>query len=290
MTKALRRTSWLTALMLIGLMTPVSAMADLVRLHGEDFPCDTFPPKCPESLTDFVAKVQDLFEGEVIPIDIPEQIDIDSGGVCDELYIEAGGHLELSVAGLAAVFEYIRDPVLPYFDHLRTDLQLADVSLGGDANLVGENCLLFIDFSIPIGGGIHIDDLLMQSRTTVWLDDAADKVELQDEYSGAVIGGLTADLGLPALVEFLVDLIVPFIANTTVADAIEETLLVDGGIVFDMVEDLMDNFYHTVPCGCLVVPGRSYPAGKLAGHVAVNLGFYLLPVGLILVLRRKLRK
>ncbi len=248
------------------------------RLYQDSFPCDTFPSKCPESVG-FLLQLKDLFAGQVIDIQIDERIDIDGGFLCSELYIQAGGNLTVPVDGINAELFYIRGPGDEWSEHLATGLQVNDVSVGGSARLRG-TCIGFLPINIPIGGAISMGSLAAVSRTAVWLDTATDKVFLTDEYSGVAIGHLNFDFGLGSMIH---GLIFPFI-YAAIRDGVVG-VIEDDGLVFNLVEGIMNALYHAKPCGCMVLP--SHGAHPPAGHILVNLAVWFVPVGLVAFLRRK---
>ncbi len=69
----------------------------------------------------------------------------------------------------------------------------------------------------------------------------------------------------------------------------EQADLYPDGSVFDIVEGIMDDLYHIQTCGCIVLPGQGYGKGGLAAHVGLNMAFYLLPVGQIVFLKRRMK-
>jgi len=275
--------NWISPVLLLaclGLVLPGSAWAALERLDQTDFPCETTPPKCPSSVG-FLLQVKNLLGGEVIDIDLNEQIDIENYGLCDELYLEAGGNLTVPIDGLNADFFYIRQPGHPYDEHVHTALQVSDIALGGNLNLVGENCLLLIDFNIPIAADITLGVMQIQSRTAVWLDTDTDEVVLTDSYSDAVLGDLDYDLGLGEMIE---GLLFPFIYDI-VTDQLA-ALVEDDGLVFNFVETIMDELYHVQPA-CMMVPMHRTPPVR---HIMVWMAPFLLPMGFVLILKRRTRK
>jgi len=281
----MKRKSWIRTILLLAclsLMVPASAWAALERLDQTDFPCETIPPKCPASVG-FLLQLKNLFGGEVISIDINEQIDIDPGIWCDELYVNAGGTLTVPIAGLNAELFYIRDPGDEWYEHLATGFQVTNVHLGGGAILSGRDCIGFIDFDIPIGAQIGIGSLSAVSRTAVWLDTATDEVVLTDEFADVAIGNLQFDFGLGEMIH---GLIFPYLYSV-IADTVESQITGDG-IVLDLVGTIMDELYHVQPCGCTMLP--SHRGQPPVSHILVNMAPYLLPLGMVVFLRRRKRK
>ena len=278
---------WLGVILLVTgicLGGAVGARAELQRIYADAFPCETIPPKCPE-VVGFLMQIKNLFP-ESIELAVGDRFDLDDGGLCDDLYVEAAGGVSLPVAGLNAELFLIRPPASEWQDHLAMNLQINDFHLLGEAILFGHGCLGFLNFGIPLGGeiGISIGQLLMAARYSMWLDTDTNKVVLQDEFADVQFGNLDINTGGGALLDGIVEVAVVLFLR----DVIAQELLVSGGALADLTEGIMDGLYHTQPCGCMMLP--SHGGKPPAGHILVNMAPFLLPLGLVAFLRRRARR
>ncbi len=212
---------------------------------------------------------------------VGDYFDLDSGGLCDELYIEAAAGISLPVAGLDAELFMIRPPADEWQDHLAMNIQINDFQIGGQAILWGHGCLGFIEFGIPLSADLSIESLLMGGRYSMWLDNVEGNIELQDEFTDVVVAGLDINTGGGALL----DGIAVAAVQLFLLDIIEEQLLHSGGAIADIMEGLMDGLYKAQPCACMMLP--SHHGKPPVSHILVNVVPFLLPVGFMVFLRRR---
>ena len=265
---------------------PRPASAEFVRLYAEDFPCETVPSKCPSGAVDLLLRLKDAFPEARLTVPVRERLYVDTGGVCDQLYVEAGGQIVVPLNDLEVDFSFVRDPEAPFYEHTILRLHLRNVVGEISALFKADNCLLFIDFSIPVvGTQFWLGDLLAVGWQKVWLDTDSDQVFLTDALSGVLLGDVKLDI--PGVSDTLEDLIVPDIADEVVAGLLDDALVDQGGALFDLAEGAMDELYRIRPLGfCAAVsPTRGLTP---AGNVAVNSSLLLLPLAVVVCLRRRL--
>ena len=287
----MRRRKWGSLVLMIPLLvlfTVGTSHGALVRLYTDDFPCETVPPKCPSVINLVVEFLKDLPGDEIRLGDIP-RFDIDIG-ICSELYVEAGAELVIPATDENVNAEWFMDgdPASEWNDHLAIRMQIGDITMAGGAKLVGKNCLGFIDFTLPLVGGFYIETLLMEGRYRVYHDTVANKVVLQEGYTGVAIGGIELT-GLPDWLLEFADPIAILIANGLVAPLINGALMKPNGIVFNLAQSIMTGLYGVVPCGGCMIPPNAAGMARTAYFVPTLL-LFLLPAGLVAYLKRRNRK
>jgi len=259
----------------------------LVQLTADDFPCDTVPPKCPDVPGFFLGQLNKLFPNDVMDISLDERIDIDQG-ICDELYVQVGGSLTLPTEGIEAIAYMDREG--EWNDHLGVEMGLWYLNFEASLTVVARDCLGFlgIDFTIPFDTHLWADHIVWNARYGVWYDNVANQVQLSDEYSEVGIDVFYFEALPEPWNTFLNATGIPLLLTR---DLLDNLLISENGLVFNLAEGMMDGLYKTQPCGCMMVPAGHYAdPGMIRGHIALNMLPYLLPLGLVGWLRRRAKK
>lgn len=163
----------------------------------------------------------------------------------------------------------------------------SNINASGTLRLEAHSCLgISLGFDL-IGADVSAQ-LYFGLITTPYLNTATDQIVLATR-SDSLFGIENLDLG-SGLIDLVEGLVGGWLSGQ-LTDALfnHGTLAVqgDGGAIHDALEDAMDGIYLPHMCGCVTVTPGGVPT---SGHLAVNMGMYLLPLGLILGLKRRMRK
>ena len=128
-----RAAKWTAIIFLFPCILMISAgnvFGDLITLTEDDFPCETFPPKCPDIVTSFLTKLKQLIPDYTFSITTDERIYIDTEGKCTQLYIDERSTLKIRIKKVLAGEMYInRDPDDIYYNHLYEWVRLGNISI-----------------------------------------------------------------------------------------------------------------------------------------------------------------
>ncbi len=316
-----RKAKWMVIFLVLPCMLVISTGNTLraeEELYAEDFPCNTFPPKCPDTYSNFLTRLRAFVPGFSIRIRIDQQIPIEHGDKCSSLYLIAGSTITLRIRDILSGEMYlIRDPSDPdyasYADDLYFWIEMGGVVLENVSVGVGGRCRrllfpnLYNNFQLAIRmHEIAINTIGLYSMSSIWEDDSGN-VDLRYTPSGYSDTELNMHIELldpdnlviiAALVNGITNLIFTGIANLMIEPALNTMLLSENdGIVLDMVEMIMDELYGMQPVSCGGCGGMmpfstsSFTSRtQLSTHVAANVMTYLLPFGLALFYKRKRRK
>jgi len=209
----------------------------------------------------------DCLFGGTIGIDIDTSVSFNNAGY--SVYFDEAGSGELVVEGTAE-----------------------DIELDGVLTIVVDDCEIIpfipISFDLDIStSNVTADTAYVGFISTPYLNTDTDEIVL-DTRDDSIVGIFGLEilwdlLGLEEFIEGLFELwLNDYISDLLLGDGVV-ALTGDGGPIHDFLEDFMDTTYLPhLPCGCVTLT-TSTPT---AGHVIANMCFYLLPVGLILGLRR----
>ena len=315
-----RTAKWVVILCILPSLLVISTENTLraeQELFAEDFPCETLPPKCPDTYSKFLTRLKALVPSFSLRIRLDEKIPVEHDDKCTDLYLIAGSTITIKIKEvLSGEMRMIRNPSDPKYGSYPDDLYfwtelggiiLEDVKIG-----VGGRCrrLLFPNlyntFQLYIRlNEIKVNTIGLYSMTSVWEDDT-EHVDLRYSPTGYSDTELNMYIELldpdnlaiiSALVNGVINLIFTGVSNLFIEPALNTMLLSEEeGLVLDLVEMIMDELYQLQPvscggCGGMIPSSTSFASRtQLSTHVAANVMTYLLPFGLIFFYKRKRKK
>lgn len=270
----MRKIIWSTAFVIATLAMIGSAGADFVQAPRGDF----------------IDPSISGFGNSLLPqlIDIP--VDAELGSI-DCL----GGDLTVRVIGSVSMDNpgygifWLGSGLVP----LKVEAGVSNIGFVVDLYLIADHCLGglvngYIDFEDT---GVTLDQFAIGFESTPYLNTETNKVVMETDFgqSQVVFAGmeLFGDfLGLEEILESILEALIRDYLEDFLLDQGDLGTAGDGGAIHDLTEDFMNTIYIPNMCGCITV--TSGPASS--GHLLANTALYMLPLGLILGLKRRMRR
>ena len=161
--------------------------------------------------------------------------------------------------------------------------------VNGELRIIADSCY-GETFDIDVSSEINtLEEMNLDFGFYAFLNTTTDKIVLERVSGGVDIGDIEILADLHVLQEAAEDLVSSSLGQYLSHSLLDEGVLEDtgdGGAVHDTVEDIMDARFLPHVCGCVTVTARTPDAG----HIALNMGLYLLPLGLIFGLKRRISR
>ena len=263
-----------TAFVIATLVMIGSAGADLVQAPRDDF------------VEPAVAGFGTYLLPELINIPIDEELaSIDC--IDGDLTVRIIGNLSMNDPDYG-IF-WIGEGLAP----LKVEAGVSNLGVVVDLYLIADHCLGgLVNGYIPFEDiGITINQFAIGFHSLPFLNTESNKIVLETDFGQSQVNFDIdeLDLGLGFL-----NGIIEGVVEALVRDYVEETIFDqgvladtgDGGAVHDVTEEFMNTIYLPNMCGCITVT-----AGPVSsGHLLANTALYMLPLGLILGLKRRMRR
>ena len=277
-------TALATAILALSLAAPTRA--ELVRLYPEDF--GAFRPEIVTVLNPILGLLPE------ITVPIAEAFLIDDF-FCQSLDVtmEADIFLDISQTRFSLYWDTSGENDLVF------QAEIDNWSFLGDFDLVGEDCIGFIDFEWQLfEGDMGASRTLLDMVLIPYWNTETGSLELHHkEHSGVPIYLVTLEsfhlsLGLIWPLDILLEPWIEGWAHVAFQEIMAAALLAPGGLLFHVVEDTMTVLYTLhQELGCTVYYNASMPGKKISADQALaDLGLCLLPALLIFGLKRRGRR
>ena len=271
----MRRTALCTAFVVIATVALMgTAGADLVQTPRSDF--------IEPAILGFAAQIIPNLIGLPVDLDVGA---LDCGG--GELGLELHGSLTMDNPGVG-IF-WIGEGLAP----LKVEAGVANTEFDLDIYIVADGCLWgLINGYLPFPGThVSVEQFAIGFNSIPYLNTDTDEIVLETDFgeSQVVFAGLELFgdfLGLDEILEAVIEGLVRDYLEEFLMDDGDLATTGDGGIVHQVTESYMDTIYRPHLCGCITMT-----TGKpTAGHLISNSALYLLPLGLILGLKRRMNR